>query len=180
MIIHVIATEIGESTGGKLHTVKAALIKTVRRGFHCGMSNTFIGEFSQNTMQLNRIGCGQRIIIAARWRKDASRSDIGCRKTCISPDLSCERSDGRLAARTGDSDHDFGLFAIKLGGSNCQSVTRIIHMQHRHARIFQSHILARDNRNCAALDCIGSIGRTISLYTLEGRKKEAAFDLTRV
>ncbi|MNH40993.1 hypothetical protein D3C79_1024020 [compost metagenome] len=67
-----------------------------------------------------------------------------------------------------------------MGGRNCEGVARIIDMQYRHTWIFQDRIFASDDRNCATLDCVGGIGGAISLYTLEGRKKEAVFDFTRV
>src|SRR5690606_15186284 len=55
VIIHMVATEIGEGTGSKLDAIETALVETMRRSFHGGMGDAFVGKFGQHAMQLHRI-----------------------------------------------------------------------------------------------------------------------------
>ena len=47
MVIHVVAAEIGEGTGGELDAIETALIETVAGSLHRAMGHALAREFGQ-------------------------------------------------------------------------------------------------------------------------------------
>ena len=104
VVIEMVAADVGEGAHPHAHTVKAALIQSMRGGFHGDVGDAVGGKAFERAMQLDGIWRGQRPIGGAARRHHAERADARGAPAELRPDLSGECHDRGLAARAGDRD----------------------------------------------------------------------------
>ena len=119
MIIHMVASDVGEAAGRDHHAVEPVLVQPVARRFDGEMLHAITLQLGQQIMNFHRIGRCVRKGEGAVRTDDADGAQAGGRFSQGRPDFAQEGDDGGLALGAGD-----GGNGVRLGGEEGGGITR--------------------------------------------------------
>ena len=178
VIVHVITAKVGETGGHQFHPVQPVLIEPMAGRFHCGMSDTGIGQLRQFRMQRNRVRRRQPAIAGAGGCHRPKRAEAGRIVAATLEDLADKIGNGGLSAGAGDGHHGFRLAPMKAGSHLRKRQTRVRGDDdwYRHAALGLDQrrtFRIRQNSGRALLHRLCGKACAMGLYAAKGKKQKA-------